>query len=505
VTHSIFSLTRDRQLLAGLSYLHTNGIVHRDIKPENILLTSSGNLKLIGFGTLGASILTVERRRTIIPFLSPEICELGTSLLLQKNAILSFAADVWAAGVILYILLFGKLPFWSDDMIDLCKKISTLKTAQGGREYPQDEIANTPPSAIQLLEAMLTGDPTKRPTFEECVQFEWIQHHSDADIERDLMEASSHIVSRENLDTGVTPGEALFISDAVKKKLSSAVAKLTLRTSSRDLLKTDETTSTGTGDTSPRPLSTDSTSLMNFGQQQRQYHELNGHLYYKKFLKKMTWCLICNSFVWGLTADQQQAYRCKKCKLIGHIECCQKYEHVCSCQDADISLISPRKSSSSGRTFESYSTDFAERESTTSTEMTEDTFMDSNDHEWQSKYLNRPTHCTICHQFIWGLTKRQQRAYKCRKCKIRGHRECCLHYDQLCTDTESVHSATTTNSSITGLLRSSDESSGGAIVLPTVLSPSFSLHSLLPPHNCAVEETQPVSNHRRNGEWKASG
>jgi serine/threonine protein kinase len=322
VTHSIFSLTRDRQLLAGLSYLHTNGIVHRDIKPENILLTSSGNLKLIGFGTLGASILTVERRRTIIPFLSPEICELGTSLLLQKNAILSFAADVWAAGVILYILLFGKLPFWSDDMIDLCKKISTLKTAQGGREYPQDEIANTPPSAIQLLEAMLTGDPTKRPTFEECVQFEWIQHHSDADIERDLMEASSHIVSRDlTNETAVTLGVKL----EKRKSLSQMI-----RSSMKDLSHDSPKNST--------PLGTSSSGGGSFGddfiQSIPEEDEdivmiIHGHEWKRRYFNRPSWCTLCSGFIAGVTTEMQNAYKCRKCKSYGHAACITTSEVEC--------------------------------------------------------------------------------------------------------------------------------------------------------------------------------
>jgi hypothetical protein len=444
-------------------------------------VTTSGIVKLTDFGVSKdfADATTLSSKNGFVgdtqgtwPFWSPEMCD-DEDDEDENRKYSALAADVWAAGVVLYILLFGKLPFWSDDMVILFKKISAMKTA-GHLEYPQDEAAKAPSAAIELLEAMLTGDPAKRPSFEECVRYEWIQQHSDADIERDLMEASSQVVSRapgDDIGTAVTPGEALFISSAVKKKLSSAVSKLTLRNSNRDLLKAAEDSSGG--ETSPRSSSLTET---NQSEKPRQYYELNGHLYYQKFLKKMTWCLICNSFVWGLTADQQQAYRCKKCKLIGHIECCQKYEHVCPCEDLDVSSIisSPRKGS-----IESVSTDYSERESI-GTDFTEDTIMDTNDHEWQSKYLNRPTHCTICHQFVWGLTKRQQRAYKCRKCKIRGHRECCLHYDKLCTDTESQHSGTT-NSSIGGLLRSSDEQNGGMGVLPTVrLSPPSILLSLCP-------------------------
>lgn len=177
----------------------------------------------------------------------------------------ALAADVWAAGVVLYILLFGKLPFWSDDMLLLFEKIGAMKKSSH-LEYPADDIKS--PQAIQLLEAMLKGDPNQRPSFSDCVQYEWIQQHSDAEIEKNLMEASNKIVSHaggEDVATAVTPGEALFISSTVKKKLSSAVSKLTVRNNSnRDVLNNANSTTTAAPAPAPAPpipSTTPSTSL----------------------------------------------------------------------------------------------------------------------------------------------------------------------------------------------------------------------------------------------------
>ncbi|EEC44381.1 predicted protein, partial [Phaeodactylum tricornutum CCAP 1055/1] len=110
-------------ILHGLAYLHQHHIIHRDLKPENVLLDAQGIAKLSDFGVSHIdtdSALNMKRMSNdglltktegTWAFWSPEMCEGGHFS--------GYAADIWAAGVCLYIFVTGKLPFFSNVPLDL--------------------------------------------------------------------------------------------------------------------------------------------------------------------------------------------------------------------------------------------------------------------------------------------------------------------------------------------------------------------------------------------------
>ncbi|EGZ20713.1 hypothetical protein PHYSODRAFT_345526 [Phytophthora sojae] len=105
------------ELLLAVQQLHQHGIVHRDIKPENVLLTEDGHLKLVDFGISKFGITqATSGARTICgsyEYLAPEILrgeEYGT------------AADWWAFGAVLYELLTGLPPWYSQNPEEMCRQ-----------------------------------------------------------------------------------------------------------------------------------------------------------------------------------------------------------------------------------------------------------------------------------------------------------------------------------------------------------------------------------------------
>lgn len=91
------------QVIQGIKHIHNLGVCHRDLKPQNILIDEKGNAKIIdfGFSSSGKSYLTTHCGTP--PFMCPEI--------VQKRPYNGMKADVWALGVILFLMLNGKLPF----------------------------------------------------------------------------------------------------------------------------------------------------------------------------------------------------------------------------------------------------------------------------------------------------------------------------------------------------------------------------------------------------------
>ncbi|KAL7668234.1 hypothetical protein ACOME3_008944 [Neoechinorhynchus agilis] len=155
-----------QQVVEAVKHCHENDIVHRDLKPENLLLasrTKGANVKLADFGLaleLSSDIPAWHGFAGTPGYLSPEVL---------KREPYGKAVDIWACGVILYILLVGYPPFWDEDQQKLYEQIKT-----GRCEYPSPEWDTVTSEAKALIDLMLTVNPAKRITAVEVLRHPWI-------------------------------------------------------------------------------------------------------------------------------------------------------------------------------------------------------------------------------------------------------------------------------------------------------------------------------------------
>uniref|UniRef100_A0A8C9T2M8 calcium/calmodulin-dependent protein kinase n=1 Tax=Scleropages formosus TaxID=113540 RepID=A0A8C9T2M8_SCLFO len=158
------------QILDSVSYIHQHDIVHRDLKPENLLLASKCKNAAVKLADFGLAIEVQGDQQAWFGFagtpgyLSPEV--------LRKEAY-GKPVDIWACGVILYILLVGYPPFWDEDQHKLYQQIKA-----GAYDFPSPEWDTVTPEAKNLINQMLTINPAKRITAQEALKHPWVCQRS---------------------------------------------------------------------------------------------------------------------------------------------------------------------------------------------------------------------------------------------------------------------------------------------------------------------------------------
>ena len=171
-----------KQILEAVNYLHAHGVCHRDLKPENILFSNVADdscLKLIDFGLSKVIGGDQNLKGTV-----------GTTFYMAPEVITgnyNEKCDIWACGVILYIMLCGKPPFYSQDEEELKRNICSMKYTF---DYP--EFKKVSQDAIDLIKKILVP-PEKRLSAAEILQTPWIKENAPNATGENLKQNWEHI------------------------------------------------------------------------------------------------------------------------------------------------------------------------------------------------------------------------------------------------------------------------------------------------------------------------
>jgi len=167
------------QILSSLNYLHERSIVHRDLKPENLLFETKEDgspIKLIDFGLAGSCKTAPLKTPCGTPnYVAPEIL---------RRQPYGTQADMWSAGVILYIILCGFPPFYdeNDDLARLYKKIKKAEY-----DMPSPYWDNVSDGAKDLVKRCLQTDPKKRLTARQALLHDWLKEASDKELGKEQL------------------------------------------------------------------------------------------------------------------------------------------------------------------------------------------------------------------------------------------------------------------------------------------------------------------------------
>lgn len=159
-----------REILKGLVYLHSNGVVHCDLKCKNVLLSSSGNIKLADFGCakrLNGSMTTSSSMES-----SESIC--GTPLwmapeVMRKEGV-DYAADIWSLGCTVIEMATGKPPKWGDQISNPMAAVYKIAHSNEMPKFP----AGFSKEGLDFLHKCFERNTKKRWTSENLLQHPFV-------------------------------------------------------------------------------------------------------------------------------------------------------------------------------------------------------------------------------------------------------------------------------------------------------------------------------------------
>jgi len=212
------------QALSGLKHMHDLHIAHRDLKPENLLLSSkdsNADIKIADFGFATKITDDTECLQLVgtPPYFAPEL-----SLLRDENIMDGYGrpVDVWAMGVILYILLSGIHPFQIPDEDLMLDNIQSCKWQFVGPNW-----SRISKEAQNLIENMMTKDAKKRYTVDQCLEHRWMKGAAPAENLSPVADAIKELQAKKKLKGAI---QAVLAQQKMKKLLMLRPAPVKLKT-----------------------------------------------------------------------------------------------------------------------------------------------------------------------------------------------------------------------------------------------------------------------------------
>lgn len=174
-------------------HMHTQGVAHRDIKIENLMFLTKASKK-VKIGDFGLA-KQISTRVTGTPcgtkeYMAPEM--------FAQTPQYTLSVDVWALGCLMYIVLFGRFPFYTDEDVGANNVMNIKdKIRRGKYSFPtgREPNAGVSEAARDLIRGCLQVDPQRRLTIEQVVMHPWIRQRQD-----NTLPLSSPAIMRDNRD-----------------------------------------------------------------------------------------------------------------------------------------------------------------------------------------------------------------------------------------------------------------------------------------------------------------
>ena len=193
------------QIMRGLSHAHSRGIIHRDIKPQNIMVLRDGSVKVADFGIAclaNASQTLTQEALGSVHYISPEQA---------RGDRIDARSDIYSAGVVLYEMLTGRLPFEGDSAVSVAiQHLSSVPLA------PRD-IDHSIPEPLELIcMKAMNSDPDKRYPTADAMLEDLEKFRKDPAVDMDYIRKELASVQPDNEPTMSIP--TAQVATAVKKR-----------------------------------------------------------------------------------------------------------------------------------------------------------------------------------------------------------------------------------------------------------------------------------------------
>ena len=193
------------QIMRGLSHAHSRGIIHRDIKPQNIMVLRDGSVKVADFGIAclanAGQTLTQEALGSV-HYISPEQA---------RGDRIDARSDIYSAGVVLYEMLTGRLPFEGDSAVSVAiQHLSSVPLA------PRDIDPSIPEPLELICMKAMNSDPNKRYPTADAMLADLEKFRKDPSVDMDYIRREQATPSADSEPTMPLP--TAQVASAVKKR-----------------------------------------------------------------------------------------------------------------------------------------------------------------------------------------------------------------------------------------------------------------------------------------------